>query len=62
MKTIQVLGPGCAKCRQLAENAERAARTLGIEFELQKVTDLVQIADMGVMMTPAMTFRIWSLR
>jgi small redox-active disulfide protein 2 len=54
MKTIQVLGPGCPKCKKLAENAEEAARTLGLEYELVKVTDISQIASMGVMMTPGL--------
>lgn len=54
MKTIQILGTGCPKCRMLAENAETAARTLGIEYRLVKVTDLNEIAGMGVMMTPGL--------
>jgi len=54
MKTIQILGTGCPKCRQLASNAEAAARELGIEFELVKVTDLNEIIGFGVMMTPAL--------
>jgi len=32
MKMIQVLGTGCAKCKKLAENAEQAAKSLGIEY------------------------------
>ncbi|MBT3295936.1 MAG: thioredoxin family protein [Verrucomicrobia bacterium] len=52
MTTIQVLGTGCPKCRQVAENAEAAARELGIEIELVKVTDINQIMTFGVMMTP----------
>jgi small redox-active disulfide protein 2 len=54
MKTIQVLGPGCPKCKKLAENAEAAAKALGLEYELVKVTDINQIASMGVMMTPGL--------
>lgn len=52
MKKIQILGTGCAKCRQLAANAEQAADELGIEYELEKVTDLNEIMKFGVMMTP----------
>jgi len=51
---IQILGTGCAKCRKLAENAEAAARALGIEYELEKVTDINEIVRLGVMMTPAL--------
>ena len=54
MKTIQVLGTGCPKCRKLAENAEAAAKALGIEYELEKVTDIDRIMGFGVMMTPAL--------
>lgn len=51
---IQILGTGCPKCRMLAENAENAAKTLGIEFELVKITDLGEIAEMGAMLTPGL--------
>ena len=54
MKTIQILGTGCAKCKKLAENAETAAKELGIEYELVKVTDINEIMKFGVMMTPAL--------
>ena len=52
MKTIQILGTGCPKCRKLAENAEAAARALGIEYQLEKVSDLNRIMAFGVMLTP----------
>lgn len=54
MKCIQILGTGCHKCRQLAENAEVAAKTLGMEYELVKVTDVNEIMKFGVMMTPGL--------
>lgn len=54
MKKIQILGTGCPKCKQLYEAAERAAAELGIECELQKVTDVNDILAFGVMMTPAL--------
>ena len=54
MKTIQVLGTGCPKCEKLAEVAEAAAKALGIEYELVKVTDITEIMTFGVMMTPAL--------
>jgi small redox-active disulfide protein 2 len=52
--TIQILGTGCAKCQQLTENAKTAARELGIEFELEKITDILKIIEYGVMATPAL--------
>ncbi len=54
MKTIQILGTGCAKCGRLAEAAERAATDLGIDYQLEKITDMMRFADFGVMITPAM--------
>ena len=54
MKKIQVLGTGCPKCKRLAENTEAAAKELGIEYELEKVTDINAIMKFGVMMTPAL--------
>jgi small redox-active disulfide protein 2 len=54
MKTLQVLGPGCMKCKKLAESTEQAARELGIEYDLVKITDINAIMGFGVMMTPAL--------
>lgn len=54
MKKILILGTGCPKCKQLAVNAEAAARELGIEYEIYKVTDINEIMKFGVMMTPAL--------
>ena len=54
MKKLQVLGTGCPKCRKLAENATAAAEAAGIEYELEKVTDINEIMKFGVMMTPAL--------
>ena len=51
---IQVLGTGCPKCKKLAENADAAARELGVDYLLEKVTDIQRIMDFGVMMTPAL--------
>ena len=54
MKTLQILGTGCPKCKKLAENTEAAAKALGIECEIVKVTDINEIMKFGVMMTPAL--------
>ena len=54
MKKIQILGVGCPKCRQLAANAEAAAQALGLEYTIEKVTDIRAIMKFGVMMTPAL--------
>ena len=54
MKTIEILGGGCAKCNQLSANAETAAKSLKLEYTLVKVTDFQEIARRGVMTTPAL--------
>lgn len=51
---IKILGTGCPKCKKLEETARKAITELGIEAEIQKVTDLNEIMDYGVMMTPAL--------
>jgi small redox-active disulfide protein 2 len=53
MKKIQILGTGCPKCKNLAQNAEAEAKALGLELEIEKVTDINEIMKCGVMMTPA---------
>ena len=54
MKTLQILGMGCPKCRTLTERAEEAAHALGMEYTLEKVTDLEAMVALGVMTTPAL--------
>lgn len=54
MKKIQILGTGCAKCNELAANAEKAAGTLGEDVELEKVTTINEIMEFGVMSTPGL--------
>ena len=54
VKKIQVLGTGCPKCIKLAELVDETARSLGIEYELSKVSDITEIVSYGVMVTPAL--------
>jgi len=54
MKVLQILGTGCPKCGKLAEATEEAAKILGIDYRLEKVTDITAIMSFGVMMTPAL--------
>ena len=54
MKKLQILGAGCPKCKTLAELTEAAAKDLGIEYEIEKVTDISKIMEFGVMMTPGL--------
>jgi len=54
MKKLQILGTGCPKCNTLAAKTEEAAKELGIEYELIKISDINDIMAFGVMMTPAL--------
>ena len=54
MKQMQILGTGCPKCTNLATATEQAAKSLGLEYQMEKVTDLQRIMSFGVMMTPAL--------
>jgi small redox-active disulfide protein 2 len=50
---IKVLGPGCARCKQTADHVKEAVAESGIEADIEKVTDAMQIAGYGVFGTPA---------
>jgi len=54
MTKIQILGSGCARCRQLTAITEQAAQDIGLQYELEKVTDISRYADFGIMFTPAL--------
>ena len=54
MKTIQILGTGCPKCKTLTTNAEAAVKAMGIEATIEKVEKIAEIMKFGVMMTPAL--------
>jgi small redox-active disulfide protein 2 len=51
---IQILGPGCAECRRLAENVEQAVRALGLTGAIEQVTKINDILALGVMLPPAL--------
>jgi small redox-active disulfide protein 2 len=51
---IQILGACCAKCNNLTLATKAAADNLGLDYELEKVTDFLRFADYGVMITPAL--------
>ena len=54
MKKIQILGIGCPRCTKLAELAEKAVVESGIEYEIEKIKDINEIMNFGVMVTPAL--------
>ncbi len=51
---IKVLGSGCAKCKKLEANAKQAVSELGIDVTIEKVQDIQDIVEYGVMRTPAL--------
>lgn len=51
---IEILGTGCPKCKKLTELTEQAAKELGLEYEIIKVTDIDEIMSFGIMMTPGL--------
>ena len=54
MIKVEILGSGCKKCKMLAEETSKAAKNLGIDIDLVKVTDFTEIAKYGVMSTPGL--------
>ena len=52
--SIKVLGSGCKKCHDLNEITKAAVKELGINIEVEYVTDMQKIASYGVMSTPAL--------
>jgi len=54
MKKLIVLGPGCPRCENLLRITGQAAEELGIEYHLEKLTDITKFAEYGLMMTPGL--------
>ncbi|MFH1502846.1 MAG: thioredoxin family protein [Candidatus Eisenbacteria bacterium] len=51
---IQILGTGCPKCKQLEANARAALEEMGLECEVEKISDINEIMTFGIMMTPGL--------
>ena len=51
---IKILGTGCRKCEKLYNQADQAASELGIEYKIEKGSEIDKIMDYGVMITPAL--------
>jgi small redox-active disulfide protein 2 len=54
MIRIEVLGPGCKKCEVLYERVSQAAQEMGVEHQIEKITEIEKIIAYGVMATPAL--------
>ena len=51
---IEVFGTGCPKCNILEANVKKVLKSLGVQAELSKVTDIEEIVNRGLMTTPAL--------
>jgi len=54
MLKIEVLGPGCPKCDDTSERVRQILQEMKIQAELVEVTDVFEIIDRGVSLTPAL--------
>ncbi len=50
---IKVLGPGCPRCQQTEKIVRETVAASGVQAEIEKVTDIKEIAGYGVFGTPA---------
>ena len=51
---IQVLGSGCPTCKKLYELTQQAVKELNLNEEVEYVTDISKIIEMGVMSSPVL--------
>lgn len=51
---IQVLGSGCPTCKKLFELTKQAVEELGLKIEVEYITDIQKIVEMGVMSSPVL--------
>ena len=54
MLSIKVLGPGCANCVKVAQLAQQAVSTLGVEAQIEKVTEMPEIIKFRMLATPGL--------
>jgi len=52
---IEIYGTGCAKCKTLFENAQKALAELSMTADVVKVEDINEITDAGIMFTPGLS-------
>lgn len=52
MKDVKVLGPGCKRCETTQAMVEAAAKDLGVDITVEKVTDYAEMARFGIVSTP----------
>lgn len=55
MKHVKVFGPGCKRCETTEQMVRDAARILGLDVEIEKVTDYAEMAMAGIISTPGIS-------
>lgn len=50
---IKVLGAGCKSCHEQYENAKAAVKAMGLDVEVEYITDMEKVMAYGVMSMPA---------
>ena len=51
---IKIIGPGCANCKRLLGVTKQAVKEAGLETEIEYVTDIQKMVEMGIIQTPAL--------
>lgn len=54
MKKLQILGTGCPRCKKLTENVRHAVNELNIDVDIEKITEIRDIMEFGMIMTPVL--------
>lgn len=54
MKQIKILGTGCSKCNVTYQNALEAVKRSGIEAEVSKIEDIMELMELNVLTTPVL--------
>ncbi|MCA1751192.1 MAG: thioredoxin family protein [Flavobacteriales bacterium] len=54
MKNIKVLGPGCPKCKTTYQNVLEAVKQTGVEAEVEKIEDIMEMMKYNVLATPVL--------
>lgn len=55
MKHVKVFGPGCKRCETTEQMVRDAALKLGLDVEVEKVTDYAEMAMAGIISTPGIS-------
>ncbi len=56
MSNIKILGTGCSKCNDLYNNTKKAVDELNLDIKIEKINDILEIINYGVMNPPAIVY------